>query len=153
VKRVVQSPLDETARAVGHCGKWRRGYQAPGSAERPIGVSAQRKAGRSACGQSVCAPATTEQSSIGRSLMTPHVYVAVFSSEKIDANEDAAIILDDVSEHVRNEFSMDRLEFLKPQNREMASRWGVTAITFFQLRPPRAHKKEGRHLIRRGMEG
>jgi hypothetical protein len=85
--------------------------------------------------------------------MTPHVYVAVFSSEKIDANEDAAIILDDVSEHVRNEFSVDTLEFLKPQNREMASRWGVTAITFFQLRPPRAHKKEGRHLIRRGMEG
>src|SRR5215470_17740521 len=50
--------------------------------------------GWSLCLQTVrCAPATTEQSSIGRSLMTPHVYVAVFSSEKIDANEDAAIIL------------------------------------------------------------
>src|SRR5258707_5968094 len=55
----------------------------------------QRKGGRSACTQSVAA-ATTEQSSIGRSLITPHVYVTVFSSEKIDANEDAAIILDDV---------------------------------------------------------
>jgi hypothetical protein len=54
----------------------------------------QRKAGRSACRQSV-APATTEQSSIGRSLMTLYVYVAVFSSEKIDANENAAIVLDD----------------------------------------------------------
>src|SRR5260370_33778510 len=29
VQRVAQSPLNETARAVGCCGKWRRGYQAP----------------------------------------------------------------------------------------------------------------------------
>src|SRR5260370_41866048 len=95
VQRIAQSPLNETARAVGRCGKWRRGYQAPDLPSDQLASLPQRKGGRSACTQSV-APATTEQSSIGCSLITPHVYVTVFSSEKIDANEDAAIILDDV---------------------------------------------------------
>jgi hypothetical protein len=39
---------------------------------------------------------TATQSSIRRSLLTAHVPVAALSSEKTDANEDAAIILDDV---------------------------------------------------------
>jgi hypothetical protein len=95
VKRVAQSPLNETARVVGRCGKWRRGYQAPDLPSDRLASLPQRKRGCSACTQSV-APATTEQSSIGRSLITPHVYVTVFSSKKIDADEDAAIILDDV---------------------------------------------------------
>jgi len=56
--------------------------------------------------------------------MTPHVYVAVFSSEKIDANEDAAIILNDISEHARNEFRWTDLSFSSLK----IEKWGAGGV-------------------------